>query len=190
MSTQTFTAAGTAVEGDSTECAPVERTPAETILDGGCSCGAVRYTVRAPAMIVHCCHCSWCQRETGSAFVINGVIERDRIDLSQGELAHCQIPTASGKGQRVARCGECHTALWSHYAFAGIGEKVAFLRVGTLDDPAIMPPDVHIFTAHQLPWLTVQGKTFTGYYRSSDVWSDAGLARKRALGAGDTAGRR
>ncbi len=177
-------AAGTTVEGDSAQCTPVERT-----LEGGCICGAVRYKVQAPAMIVHCCHCSWCQREAGSAFVINGLIERDRIDLSQGELAHCQIPTASGKGQRVARCGECHTALWSHYAFAGIGEKVAFLRVGTLDDPSTMPPDVHIFTAHQPPWLTVQGKAFKGYYRSRDVWSEAGLARKRALGAGNTAGK-
>lgn len=174
---------------DAAELADGEGTPFAGLLEGGCSCGAVRYTVRSPAMIVHCCHCSWCQRETGSAFVVNGLIERTRITVLQGEVMNTQLPTASGKGQRVARCERCHTALWSHYAFAGIGDKVAFLRIGTLDDPSTMPPDVHIFTAHQLPWLSVEGRSFKNYYRSREVWSEASLARKRALAADEVQGR-
>jgi len=104
------------------------------MIEGGCSCGGVRYALASAPMVVHCCHCSWCQRETGSAFVLNAVIEGDRLTLTNGAVDYVMTPSASGKGQEIARCPTCRVALWSHYA--GSGRKSAFVRVGTTDDPA------------------------------------------------------
>lgn len=151
--------------------------------EGGCGCDDVRYRMLGPPMIVHCCHCSWCQRETGSAFVLNALIETDRVQLMAGSVELVDTPSASGAGQQIARCGRCRTALWSHYAFAGIGERVKFVRVGTLDVPAQLPPDVHIFTSSKLPWLSLAGgaPALPEYYRKKDIWSEASLARLQAL---------
>lgn len=134
-------------------------------------------------MIVHCCHCSWCQRETGSAFAVNALLERSCIDIQADELETIVNPSRSGQGQRIHRCAQCRTALWSHYAYGSIGDQLAFLRVGTLDDPKTMPPDVHIFTATKQPWFHLpEGvPTFPGYYRACEVWSQDALARRRAL---------
>jgi hypothetical protein len=134
-------------------------------------------------MIVHCCHCSWCQRETGSAFALNALIEGDRVQLLAGSVEQVDTPSASGAGQKIARCTHCKTALWSHYAFAGIGEQVKFVRAGTLDKPARLPPDVHIFTSSKLPWLTLTGgaPVFPEYYRTKEVWSEDSLQRRQAL---------
>jgi hypothetical protein len=119
---------------------------------GGCSCGAVTYRLTDAPMIVHCCHCSWCQTEIGSAFVINAVIERDRLEVT-GEPEAVMTPSASGKGQEIFRCPACRVALWSHYGSAG--RKAAFVRVGTMEAPSACPPDVHIFTSTKLSWVTL-----------------------------------
>ena len=136
-------------------------------------------------MVVHCCHCSWCQRETGSAFVLNAVIEGDRVEVTAGAPELVMTPSASGKGQEIARCPTCHVALWSHYA--GSGRKSAFVRCGTLDERAAVTPDVHIFTSSKLPWVTLPDSVpaFAEFYPTSQgVWSDAARARWKALLAG------
>jgi hypothetical protein len=98
--------------------------------EGGCTCGAVRYRMTSAPMIVHCCHCRWCQRESGASFALNAMIESDRVVLLQGEIEFVYTPSQSGKGQKIARCPKCHVAVWSHYA--GGGDAVCFVRVGTL----------------------------------------------------------
>lgn len=151
--------------------------------EGGCSCGSARYRMMGPPMIVHCCHCSWCQRECGSGFVLNALIESDRVQLLAGTVEQVDTPSASGAGQKIVRCSRCKTALWSHYAYGGIGEQVKFVRVGTLDRPALLPPDVHIFTSTKLPWLALDdsAQVFAEYYPTQDVWPAASLARRQAL---------
>src|ERR1043166_8062666 len=121
--------------------------------DGRCTCGAVRYRMSGAPMIVHCCHCSWCQRETGSAFALNAMIEADRVALLQGEVETVATPSTSGKGQRIVRCPVSRVAVWSHYA--GGGDAVRFVRVGTLEEPGRLPPDVHIFTSTKQPWVVL-----------------------------------
>ena len=152
-------------------------------VSGRCVCGHIQYEVQTRPLIVHCCHCSWCQRETGSAFALNALIERSRIDVQSDEPETVLNPSQSGRGQRIHRCAQCRTALWSHYAYGDIGEQLAFLRVGTLDDPQTMPPDVHIYTASKQPWLQLpEGMPiFQGFYRAHEVWSEEALARRRAL---------
>lgn len=150
-------------------------------LEGGCTCREVRYRLHGEPMVVHCCHCSWCQRETGSAFVLNALIERDRLELLAGEPRLVPTPSASGRGQKIARCPTCQVALFSHYA--GAGEKAAFVRVGTLDAPERCPPDVHIFTSTKQPWVALPpgALAFPEYYEMAKVWRPQSLARRRAL---------
>src|ERR1700744_4896750 len=124
----------------------------ETICaDGGCTCRFVRYRMTGAPMIVHCCHCRWCQRETGAAFALNAMIEADRVELLQGAAEIVVTPSLSGEGQKISRCPTCHVAVWSNYA--GSGEAVRFVRIGTLDDPDRFPPDIHIFTSSKQPWM-------------------------------------
>lgn len=150
-------------------------------LEGGCDCRGVRYRVTTPPLYVHCCHCRWCQRETGSAFVLNAMIEADRVELLRGQPEVVPTPSASGKGQRIARCPDCRIALWSNYA--GAGPKVNFLRVGTLDDPDRLPPDIHIFTSSKQPWVVLPeaALVFAEYYDRNECWPADSLARRKAL---------
>ena len=149
-------------------------------LEGGCACGAVRYRMTDRPIVVHCCHCRWCQRETGSAFVINAMIESDRVAVLKGAPETVLTPSESGKGQRIVRCPDCRVALWSHYA--GAGDVLKFLRVGTLDDPDRLPPEIHVFTASKQPWVILpEGvPAFPEYYSRREVWPAESLARARA----------
>ncbi len=151
--------------------------------DGGCTCRAVRYRMESGPLVVHCCHCRWCQRETGASFALNAMIEADRVHLLQGEVEVVDTPSNSGKGQRISRCPICRIALWSNYA--GAGDAVRFVRVGTLDEPDRLPPDVHIFTASKQPWVVLPASTPTvpEYYKASELWPTESLERRAALQA-------
>jgi len=152
-------------------------------LTGRCTCGAVQYRLTDSPLFVHCCHCSWCQRETGSAFALNALIETARLVVS-GAVEMVTLPSASGKGQEVARCPDCRVALFSHYA--GAGRAMAFVRVGTLDRPGACPPDIHIYTSTKLPWVVLDGRVpvMEAYYRASEHWPAASLARREVLRRG------
>jgi hypothetical protein len=154
--------------------------PSPTVHEGRCACGQVHYRMLGEPMFVHCCHCSWCQRETGSAFAVNALIEADRIEVVRGEVEVVHTPSASGKGQRISRCPVCRVALWSNYG--GAGDVVRFVRVGTLLEPGRVPPDVHIFTSTKLPWVTLAGDipVFEEYYSSREQWPEASLERRQA----------
>ena len=148
--------------------------------EGGCTCRALRYRLGRAPLIVHCCHCRWCQRESGSAFALNALIESAELTLLAGRPELVPTPSASGKGQKIARCPTCRVAVWSHYA--GAGDALSFVRVGTLDEPDRFPPDVHIYTESKQPWVVIPSgaRVFSQYYKSAEVWSAASLARRKA----------
>ncbi len=148
--------------------------------EGGCTCRRVRFRLTVAPLIVHGCHCTWCQRETGSAFAINVLIERACLEVLSGEPETVPTPSASGKGQDILRCPACKVALWSHYADAG--PSIAFVRAGTLDDPAQFPPDIHIFTESKHPWLQLPAgsPSVPEFYNPRQVWSPETLARYKA----------
>jgi hypothetical protein len=150
-------------------------------LTGGCDCGHVRYRVSTAPLFVHCCHCRWCQRETGAAFALNAMIEADRVEELGAPPALVDTPSNSGKGQQIARCPKCHIAVWSHYA--GAGPLIKFVRVGTLDAPDHLPPDIHIFTASKQPWVVLPegAAVMEEYYDRKVHWPAASLERWQAL---------
>ena len=147
-------------------------------MTGGCSCGAVRYRLTHEPLIVHCCHCLNCQRQTGSAFVINLLIEADRVDVS-GELRPVDVPRDDGSAQRIYRCPTCQVAVFSEYGWP----EVRFVRGGTLDEPSAVKPDVHIYTRSKLPWVELPADTpaFAEYYDTRKLWSPASLERLDAI---------
>ena len=149
-------------------------------LEGGCSCGAVRYRLTSAPMIVHCCHCLDCQRQTGSGFVINALIETDRIERLSGEPEPVSMPTDSGRPHHIYRCPKCQTAVWSDY---GGRPALRFVRVGTLDEPSALSPDVHIFTRSKLPWLRLPDDVpaVEVYYDMQKLWPAESLARREAI---------
>ena len=151
------------------------------MLDGGCTCRAVRYRMTSKPLFVNCCHCSWCQRESGAAFALNAMIEADRVVLLEGAPEAVNTPTNSGKGQKIWRCPTCRVALWSNYA--GAGDAIRFVRVGTLDAPGRLPPDIHIFTSSKQPWVMLPATTpaVPEYYDRTRFWPAASLERFRAL---------
>ena len=148
---------------------------------GGCACGHLRYQLEARPMFVHCCHCSWCQRETGSAFAVNALVETSRVTVLEGRTEMIDTPSNSGRGQKIVRCPQCRVAVWSHYA--GAGEALSFVRVGTLDEPHRAPPDVHIFTSTKQPWVVLGEDIpiFEEYYSAKALWPPDSLQRAIAL---------
>jgi len=148
--------------------------------EGGCACSAVRFEITSPPMFVHCCHCRECQRHSGSAFVINALIETANIRQLSGKAEPVSVPTNSGGPHDIYHCCVCQTALWSDY---GRRAAMRFLRVGTLDDPTLLPPDVHIFTRSKLPWVTLPENTpvFPVYYDVKSLWPADSLVRRAAL---------
>jgi hypothetical protein len=131
-------------------------------------------------MFVHCCHCRDCQRQTGSAFVLNALIETSRVALLAAEPVPVGVPTDSGRPHDIYRCPTCQIAVWSVY---GGRTAIRFVRVGTLDEPAAFPPDIHIYTRSKQPWVTLPAgvPAFEAYYDAKKVWPAASLERRRAV---------
>jgi hypothetical protein len=155
--------------------------PAGYPLMGGCDCRAVRYQLETQPLYVHCCHCRWCQRESGASFALNAMIEAERVTLLCGKPEAIDTPSESGKGQKIWRCPKCWIALWSNYSAAGL--HIRFVRAGTLDEPDRLPPDIHIYTDSKQPWIILPSGTnaVPEYYQRSQHWPEASLRRREAL---------
>jgi hypothetical protein len=148
--------------------------------EGACHCRAVRYRLKAEPLIVHCCHCTDCQRHTGSAFAVNALIETANIELLSGEPVAISMGTESGRPHDIHRCPTCHVAVWSDY---GRRPFLRFLRVATLDPPHAIPPDVHIYVRSKLPWVRLpeDARTFEAFYEIDKEWSPRSLERRKAM---------
>lgn len=147
-------------------------------MNGHCTCTRIRYHLTDRPLFVHACHCTWCQRESGTVYALNALIETDRIKVMSGSPVAVETPSNSGRGQTILRCPDCQVALWSHYA--GGGTTFAFVRVGTLENPATCPPDIHIFTSIRLPWVILPDTVpaVAEYYDRKVQWPDWALARR------------
>ncbi len=151
------------------------------LLEGGCSCGSVRYRLGSDPLFVHCCHCLNCQRQTGSAFVINMLIEADRVETLAGVPRPVDVPRDNGSAQRIFRCPDCQVAVFSEYG----RPELRYVRAGTLDRPSAVAPDVHIFAKSKLSWIAIPESVpaFDVYYDLQALWPAASLARLAAISA-------
>ena len=150
-------------------------------LDGQCTCGKVKFQLLNKPLIVHCCHCTWCQRETGTSFALNAFIETENVKLLQGKTETVNIPTNSGGGQKIVRCDSCKIALWSHYS--GAGDVISLVRIGTLDNPNALKPDINIFTSTKQEWIQLSDNipSVKEYYQKKDYWPAESIERFNKL---------
>lgn len=165
----------------SLSCQDMKRgqTVSHSSLTGRCACGEITFRLTSEPMFTHCCHCLDCQRQTGSAFAINALYEADRVELLSGTPQAISMPTDSGRPHDIYRCPKCQTALWSDYGRRGY---LLFVRVGTLDEPGRITPDVHIFTRSKLAWVGLPDDVpaFDVYYDMKSLWPEAALKRRQA----------
>ena len=149
------------------------------MLTGGCACGEVRYRLVSEPLFVNCCHCLNCQRQTGSAFVINVLIETDRVKLLAWEPVAVDVPRDDGSSQTIFRCPRCQLGLFSEYSHPG----VRFVRAGTLDDPSAVAPGAHVYTRSKLSWVTLPDDvpSFGEYYDAQALWPPSSLERRDVL---------
>ena len=155
----------------------------DSTFDGACTCRSIQYRMTRKPLFVHCCHCRWCQRETGSAFAVNALIEAENVIVLSGTPEVVATPSNSGKGQNITRCPQCRIALWSNYA--GAGDSVKFVRVGTLSEPDRLPPDIHIYTASKQPWVILPPETpsVPEYYDLKAHWTQQSIERIKPVRA-------
>lgn len=153
----------------------------DTKHEGGCTCGALRFQMKRDPMFIHCCHCSYCQRETGSSYGLNALVESSEVALLQGTPERVELPSKSGQGQSLLRCSECNVAVWSHYGAAG--EVLSFVRVGALDDAASFTPSIHIYTSSKQPWVLLGDEvpSVAEYYSAKEHWSAQSRERAKAM---------
>ncbi|XQW85103.1 GFA family protein [Thalassotalea piscium] len=141
--------------------------------EGGCACGFLRYQINSHPLITHCCHCRYCQRQTGSAFAINALLETNKVKVISGTVEQLVTQSPSGRGQIISRCPRCKVAVWSNYYMGGIKEMIRFIRVGTLDNPDQFQPDVHIYTESKQPWINLPADAlvFSKFYDYKKTWT-------------------
>ncbi len=144
---------------------------------GGCACGAVRYVLKAAPIFVYACHCTDCQRLTGSAFIVSAMIEKTEAELLSGEMSTCRLATGE-RGSTVHFCPQCGTSIWTEYS-----PGFWFVRVTTLDNQTAYPPEMHIWTGSKLPWLQLSDDVpqFEIYYDRGKHWRAESLARYEAV---------
>jgi len=144
---------------------------------GGCSCRKLRYRMNADPLIVHACHCRQCQRVTGSAFVMNALIEKENVELLSGDIASFHIPNTV---HTAYFCRTCATYIWSEFK-SGRFDDCWFMRVGALDEPDRAPPNVHIFTESKQPWVAIPDEAlgYRRFYKIKDVWKESSMDRMR-----------
>lgn len=120
--------------------------------DGGCQCGRVRYRVRGEPLSLAVCHCTLCQRQSGSAFGMSLMVPAESFELLSGELASFTVTCDSGRTKECAFCPACGTRI--HHRGA-LDPSVVSLKPGTLDDPSGLVPGLHIWTRSRQAWVPI-----------------------------------
>ncbi len=150
-------------------------------ITGGCYCGKVRYRILTAPLFCHACHCIDCQKATGSAFSLHASIETHNITVISETKPSLSIvrpdPSKPDEISRHALCPQCRTILWGNENRWGYA--VSEVRIGTLDFPGIMEPDIHSFVGSQLAWFQLPkgAKTSKQHYDYKAVWPKSSLKR-------------
>ena len=143
---------------------------------GSCSCGSIKYTLRESPMFTQVCHCNLCKKITGSAFIINSMIEGWNFNLDTGVLKSYFGPTGSGRQHIIKRCNECGEAIVSYF---GNTEHLAVIKVGSLSEPNLLPPQAHVFVNTKLDWLKLDDglPQFQAFYDFKSLWPEKSYER-------------
>lgn len=123
----------------------------DTVRQGGCLCGAVRYTVRWPPVMVATCHCVHCQKQAGSALSVVAFLKREQLEV-KGDLATYEDTSASGAAVYRKFCGKCGSPVITETP-AATENGMIFIKAGTLDDCSGLSPTLHYWTKSAQDWF-------------------------------------
>lgn len=137
-------------------------------LTGGCPCGAVRYAISAFPLFLYACHCTDCQRQSGSAFALNMPVATEAFRVVAGTPTGWRRLAPSGATVVSWFCGDCGGRINGER----IGRpELTVVRAGTLDDTSWLSPGAHFYTrsAHagsdrrkmphvSRPWRLISGR--------------------------------
>jgi hypothetical protein len=145
---------------------------------GGCGCGAVRYQLSGPPLFTHVCHCSECQRRTGSAFGLTMMIQRTQLEIIQGELKGISVNTDSGTLKTSYFCPACGVHIWNE---RDRDSSIYAFRPGTLDNASGIVVGAHVWTCSKQAWVKLDPAipAFKKMYDRGEVWPPTSLDRVR-----------
>jgi hypothetical protein len=141
-------------------------------LQGGCSCGDIRYQLSNAPLFVHACHCLNCQKFCNSAFGITAIVLQCDVALTEGDLVQLVMPSGRSRWQ-CASCGE------SIYVTSPSHPATALLRPGSLDRVGGLTIDAHIWVKRKQDWISLPNKVpqFDEGYDRNEVWPQVSLER-------------
>jgi hypothetical protein len=143
---------------------------------GSCNCQSVQYTITDAPLFTHLCHCTKCQKRTGSAFVLNIMVFVNDIALTSAAPESYTTITDSGSELTTFACSSCRDILYhTHPEFA----RIVMIAGGTVDDPGWIKPQAHIFVRSKQPWLELSNDipAYLEMYQLEDTWPQASLAK-------------
>ena len=123
-----------------------------TLHTGGCQCGAIRYEVAGEPRQVVACHCTDCQRQSGSAFGMTMVVEVSAFRITAGTPRIYHSTSSTGRAKAGAFCPDCGTRIYHQPQWR---KGTISVKPGTLDDTTWLQPQIHIWTASKQPWVTI-----------------------------------
>ena len=115
--------------------------------EGGCLCGAIRYTMRSEPTYSGHCHCRSCQKAIGAGFVTWAGVKSENFEVTQGEITFCE----TSPGVQRGFCGRCGTSL----TFTGDDWNDIGVTAATLDDPTFAKPTSNVYLDHKQPWVVI-----------------------------------
>ena len=118
---------------------------------GRCLCGAVEYSLGEDPLTLYACHCTDCQRQTGSSFALSMIVRREALEVVRGQPDQYSVEVADGRIKQAHFCSRCSTRLWGPASVAGL----VVLEPGTLDDTSWLRPIGHIWTRSAQPWIVI-----------------------------------
>jgi hypothetical protein len=125
-------------------------------LTGGCQCGRVRYEINAKPLSAYVCHCTECQRQSGSAFGLSLAVPRDAVVIVSGTPATWRRVLESGRIISCLFCSDCGVRLLHN---PERNPRASIVKPGTLDDTTWLKPVGHIWTRSAQPWVQIPQDT-------------------------------
>ena len=119
---------------------------------GGCQCGAIRYDILGAPELLLACHCTDCQRQSGSAFGMTLVVSEEDFQLTKGDVKTYSLKSAAGRPKLGAFCPNCGTRIYHKPEWR---KGMVSVKPGTLDDTSGLKPTLHLWTSSKQPWITI-----------------------------------
>jgi hypothetical protein len=123
-------------------------------IEGGCACGKVRYSAEADPIFAGVCHCTHCQKITGTSFSVVVAIPAPALTVT-GDVKVYDSKGDTGQGTHSTFCPNCGSPV---LGAADVMQGVVMIRAGTMDDSSWVKPSMEIYCDSKMPWVALGGE--------------------------------